>query len=1188
MQVSKTFLTALICATIPSFAAPAPAPEAAPKPALTFAEKAAKQTAKKEAEKAEAAKAAAAKPAAAPAAPTTQQILHPDYAPAFEEATKAIAGFKPASGLKVEVFAAEPQLQNPVALSMDDRGRAWVVETFRFDGGGEGNGVYDIRHRYHLLDEDLASKTVEQRLETIKKWNNNDLSSLSQWPDRVRLIEDKDGDGKADSSSIFADDFAHPLDGVGSGVITRRREDGGDDVYFANIPDLWLLRDKNKDGKADFKESLSTGYGVRYSLLGHDLHGLRWGPDGRLYFSNGDRGMHVTTKEGVVLDYPDEGTVMRCDPDGSNLEVFHRGLRNPQKLAFDEYGNLFTGDNNCDYGDPARWVYLVEGGDTGWRIGYQHIQTPRPTGPWKGEVLYALPDENKVAYVIPPIDHIASGPSGCTYYPGTGLPDSYKGHFFLTDFRGGPSSAVHSFALKQKGAGFEMVDKGVLITGIVPTDIDFGPAGGAYITDWIGGFPKTQKGRIFRVFSPEVAETPLVKETKKLLNEGMSKRDAAELQKLLAHADMRVRQAAQFELASRGEKSGAVFLETATKSDSQLARIHAIWGLGQLSRASTSPKVLSPIVPLLEDKDDEIRAQAVKVLGEARVEEAFEPILKLTSDKNLRVQYFAALSAGRYHRSPALPSLMGVLERNNNKDPFLRHAAVMGLYWVNDSSLGAPALHHKSAAVRMGLLLVQRRQQNPEIKQFLKDSDIAVAVEAARAINDVPIDDARGALAAMLNAPVPTTQPATVASTQPAPQWPEPMVHRALNANFRIGGAENAKAVAEFAAKSDASDVMRIEAMQMLAEWDKPRGIDRVVGVWRPVPPRDAGLAKAACAPVLAKIVTAGPENVRIAAIDLLKKVGTTDANLLFGVVTTKDTPPEVSAAALGAMESLNDARMNEAVDWGIKNGKGALRTAAIKQMVRRPDGLTRLQTVLSEGSVTDQQAILSTLGSIENSQPADQVLMTWMDKLLAGQVAPELQLDLLESAGSSKSDAIKEKLKAFEAKRTKDDPLAAYRESLVGGEPQLGRKIFFERADVSCLRCHKIGGEGGVAGPDLTGVAGRKDRNYLLESIIDPNKQIAPGFEAVTLKVKAGTKYTGVVKADDEKEVVLDAGDGAVVHVAKPEIASRTKGLSPMPQDISKPLSKRDLRNLVEFLASLKEPSTKPAAAAQQAARTQ
>ena len=101
------------------------------------------------------------------------------------------------------------------------------------------------------------------------------------------------------------------------------------------------------------RKPLHHGYGVHVGFLGHDLHGLRFGPDGRLYFTIGDRGLNVTTMDGQDLAVPDTGRVLRCDPDGTDLEVFATGLRNPQELAFDEFGNLFTGDNNSDGGDRA-------------------------------------------------------------------------------------------------------------------------------------------------------------------------------------------------------------------------------------------------------------------------------------------------------------------------------------------------------------------------------------------------------------------------------------------------------------------------------------------------------------------------------------------------------------------------------------------------------------------------------------------------------------------------------------------------------------------------------------------------------------------------------------------------------------------------------------------------------------------
>jgi quinoprotein glucose dehydrogenase len=375
----------------------------------------------------------------------------------------------------------------------------------------------------------------------------------------------------------------------------------------------------------------------------------------------------------------------------------------------------------------------------------------------------------------------------------------------------------------------------------------------------------------------------------------------------------------------------------------------------------------------------------------------------------------------------------------------------------------------------------------------------------------------------------------------------------------------------------------------MLFEWEKPRGIDRVVGVWRPLaePTRDPVIAKNAAAMLLPSIVTSAPDNVRIAAIDLIKKLHTDDTSVLADLVSNKATPSDVAAAALSAMESLKDPRLNDAVESALSNGKGVLRSTAIRMLIGRDNAAQRLEQLLATGgSIQDQQAVFTTLGDMSDNAAAQSILSQQLEKYIAGSLAPELQLDLLEAAGKSKSDAIKAKLKTIDDKRPKNDPLAAYAESLAGGDAASGKHIFYDRQDVSCMRCHKIDGQGGVAGPELSGVASRHERQYLLESIVNPNAQIAPGFESTIAHMKAGKNYSGVIKADTNDELIIDSGDGATIHLAKKEIESRTKGLSPMPQDISKTLSKRDVRDLVEFLSTLKAPATQPAqtAAAQPA----
>jgi quinoprotein glucose dehydrogenase len=718
----------------------------------------------------------------------------PELAPASNEGESTIKRFKVAGGLKVDLWAAEPMLANPVAFCIDEQGRVFVSETYRYR-----TSVLDIRHYMFMLEDDLACRTVDDRVAMIKKHFGAQAGDLAIETEVIRVIEDRAGVGKADFSAVYADKFNTALDGIASGVLARKGK-----VYFTNIPELWVLDGIDNQGHALKRASMSHGYGVRFSFTGHDMHGLAIGPDGKLYYSIGDRGSNVKTREGKTLAFPDEGAVFRCNLDGSELEVIYRGLRNPQELAFDKYGNLFTGDNDFDHGDEERLVYIVEGGDSGWRVGYQHAPLGFDMVAWKSEHIWlnhnsrqadynGVPIRNRIpdtgirpAAYMPPISNIGDGPSGLVYNPGvTGLPSKYENRFFLCHFKGSVSnSKLQSFGVKPKGAGFELTDSQPFIEGMQPTDVDFGPDGALYFADWGEGWERTKKGRIFRVFDTNLINNAEVLATKKLINQGMDQRPMDELGKLLAHADLRVRQEAQFSLADRGAKSLDTFASVARQHDNQLARLHAIWGLGQIGRAQ--PKAFDTVLPLVNDPDAEVRAQAVKVLGEGRVAKAYDALIKSLADSSTRVRFFAANALGKLGRKEALPAVFEELRANDNQDAFVRLGCVMALVGINDVPALAAAHTHISAGVRMGAVLALRKLERPEIAVFLKDPDPAVVIEAARAINDVPINDAMPALGTLVaaNAPVATGK------------YREPFLLRAINANFRVGNAAAAKALA--------------------------------------------------------------------------------------------------------------------------------------------------------------------------------------------------------------------------------------------------------------------------------------------------------------------------------------------------------------------------------------------------------
>src|SRR5690606_8472128 len=160
------------------------------------------------------------------------------------------------------------------------------------------------------------------------------------------------------------------------------------------------------------------------------------------------------------------------------------------------------------------------------------------------------------------------------------------------DFPGG----VNAFAVHPRGAGFDVYNLRQSVWELYPVDVDFGPDGGVYVLDWVEGLEKTGKGRLFRIFEEKSANDPLVEQTRELLAQGMAKRGLNELGRLLGHADMRVRTEAQFELALRAAAATNILAGTIHNSPNDLARYHAIWGIGQIGRKD--PLVNALLFPL--------------------------------------------------------------------------------------------------------------------------------------------------------------------------------------------------------------------------------------------------------------------------------------------------------------------------------------------------------------------------------------------------------------------------------------------------------------------------------------------------------------------------------------------------------------------------------------------------------------
>lgn len=225
---------------------------------------------------------------------------------------------------------------------------------------------------------------------------------------------------------------------------------------------------------------------------------------------------------------------------------------------------------------------------------------------------------------------------------------------------------------------------------------------------------------------------------------------------------------------------------------------------------------------------------------------------------------------------------------------------------------------------------------------------------------------------------------------------------------------------------------------------------------------------------------------------------------------------------------------------------------------------------VLEKGRLSARQKALARLG-VQADPSADKVLLAQFDRYRAGDLPGALWLDLLEAA--AKRDNVDLKSRLAERAQELDkatDPLARFRECLEGGDADEGRVVFTKKPEAGCIRCHSVDGKGGAIGPDLTWLRHSTDRILLLESLIMPNSSLALGFQPALLKLKDGEEISGVITFETGDDLTLTSVvDGKKRKLKTADIAERTPLPSPMPPHFGAVLTKREIRDLIEFLAA-------------------
>lgn len=1098
-------------------------------------------------------------------------------------ATPSLAGAMIPEGsiLAIEATFEKEGVKSPTALTFDDKGNVYIAETHRFRHGIED----DRNHLYWYLD-DLQAMKVEDRRALHKKWEKK-LSHkyMTEVSEVIRKLSDTDGDGKIDKSTVYADGFNDVLDGTAAGIFYY---DGA--IYFACIPKLYKMLDENGDDKADKKEVIQDGFGVRISLSGHDMNGFTLGPDGMIYGTIGDRGFSIVTKEGKTHHYPNEGALFRFEPDGNGLEIVHTGLRNPKEIAFDELGNAFTVDNNSDQGDAARIVYLVEGGDTGWQMEHQTMHTfhreigleNRPLSRWMDEKMWEMRNESQPAYILPPSALLTSGPSGLTYHPGAGFLESEKGRFLICDYKGSAAtSGIWSFAMEPDGAGMKMSDARKFHWGVAATDVEYSFDGKVYVTDFVNGWQSHNKGRLLSIDAGKNLYLPgETQQAAKWIAEGFDQRDTSELGKLLGHADSRVRLRAQVALTRKPDAIAA--FQTAIGSKDLITRIHGIWGMGIVARRGMTPdpkgefanpqnlatlrkEATSALIPLLKDPEPEIRVQTLRVIGSSTASPETLSLASLLNDSSDRVRFEAAIAIGKLKSTRDFQAITEFLKTNNNADAYLRHAGIYALEHLAESpSQIGDLVSSESAAVRLAAVVALRRLNSDELKRFINDTDPTVQDEVIRAIDDLDMIALKPLCAALLE---------NVSKRE----WTPLMLRRLVNHAYRIGTEENAERILQIISNKELPEVVREEALRLLALWEKPHPADPVSGKWRPLAPRKLEALMPALTGALPKLLNA----------DELALGGALDLTLTYklGAATIRS---EMIREYLLKDSLLPSTRSKAIAVYITRKEKDLL--AMLKKLAEDPsdevalsamEGMSKLspdaaiialeKAIISGGTVRAQKA-WSILAAIPDPE-AGKFIISHLAKLQAAEGISPSAIELLAAAKNRKEPEVKKALRDYDEHFAKQsDPYTKYNIALEGGDPVNGLSLFRSLPTGQCMRCHKFADKGnaagGDAGPNLAGIGKLHDRKYLLESLVNPGAVVAPGYGITAVNFKNGANLVGNLVEETPDQITVSTPD-KTWSVKRADIASFTPPVSSMPPmaGVVKP---EELRDLVAWLASL------------------
>lgn len=1026
---------------------------------------------------------------------------------------QALSTFAIKPGLRLELVAAEPLVVDPIAMSFDENGRLYVVEMRDYS---------------------------ERRPERLG---------------RVRLLEDTDGDGRFDQSSVFADDLPWP-----TAVVCW---DGG--VFVGATPDILYFKDTNRDGVSDLREIVFSGFASDYAPYATNklnvqamMNSFQWTLDNRIHGASGGSGGKVRrldspfTREWRQRSGIKSPEIPQAPPlvdlrgkdfsfDPRTLEIRAESGGAQHGMSFDDFGRKFV-CSNSDHIQQVLYEDRYLGPDTWFtppppRVSIAADGPAAPVfrrsadEPWR-----VIRTKWRVTGVVPGLIEGGGRPSGyftgatgTTIYRGDALGDEYVGDAFVADcgsnlvHRKKLRSSTNSLALIAERDPSEQSVEFLASTDnwFRPVQFANAPDGALYIADmyreviehpW--SLPESIKkhldlnsgsdrGRIYRIVRENHQERPLPR---------LSLLSAVELVPFLEHPNGWHRDTAARLLYQRQDPSAVPALQELAISGNGLSRMHALYvlsGLGALSESlvthslsSTNPQLRRHALRLAEPfaaAPSETLVAAIRTLATSKTLDA----------ESLSVDFQLGWTLGRVRptdRDTIADQFLGRLYREGH--PGVRQARggepSSWFYPALMNSLGSdPAEVLQRTTTRSGPTLPlpplvgnqpSRMPQLPTARRLLGfEEQRAIVAKFARLVGTRnSSNEVRRALAELEKTAANSGRVGTSLSLR---------VGFEFLASLAEGLEEGGGSVTRHVGNVSLTNLVR-EAHRVALTTSYPAISDRLTAL---------------------RALASLPDS--------------TDRTNLLALATTPAETTEIRLAALTALNrpALGDTARDVVTRW--PQFLPAQRAAVIETFLKRADRTRALLSGIESGEVR----------------------------------ASELSIAQQTALRSHRDATIREQATALFGKTaagSRDQAVEKFRPALaLTGSAANGQKVFVAR----CATCHKLGAEGHALGPDLASVRSN-GKEKLLTSIIDPNREVAPAFASYEIETKDGESVTGILASESASAVLVRQAGGLQKELARANIVSlRSEGRSLMPEGLEEGLTAQEMADLLEYVLTAK-----------------